>query len=187
MDNLVYPNSCVFENDYSVSSCVTSEHVALPIENKSHEIRNRLFVKGFPEGTTAKELKDFFGQYGKVIDCNIPDVRGSSKQRSYGFVTFHQQNGSVTVRKLVWDFRYGNVEFKFKNCDLLIDHAFFKQKKKGLTTPRLIGSSDVYSGSCNPVPGDVPPNKPVINQLYMYDGVEFVPVYPRTNLFAAPY
>ena len=205
MNNFVYPELCAFENRYLVNSCVTSEKVALPIENKFHQIRNRLFVKGIPRGTTTKELKQFFSVNGKVIDCNILEAKKPNQEFLYGFVTFHQTNGDKIVSKLICDFRNGKVNFEFNNCNLLIDHAFFKQKKKS-KTQSSIGTTDNLSNSDSfrnrgrfptslpPYPGfngnHVVPYQPIVHimtQFYIKTEFGFLPIYAQNNPSDAPY
>ena len=48
----------------------------------------RLFVRKLPSDTTVEKLKEFFEQFGEVVDCDVPIHKKTGKKATYGFVTF---------------------------------------------------------------------------------------------------
>ena len=48
----------------------------------------RLFVRKLPTDTTVEKLKEFFEQFGEVVDCDVPIHKKTGKKATYGFVTF---------------------------------------------------------------------------------------------------
>ena len=48
----------------------------------------RLFVRRIQEDTTVEKFKEFYEQFGEVVDAEIPKHKKTGKKASYGFVTF---------------------------------------------------------------------------------------------------
>ena len=57
---------------------------------KSRTMR-RLFVRNLANGTKLDDLKDYFGQFGELVDVEIPtrsSGKSSGKKATYGFMTY---------------------------------------------------------------------------------------------------
>jgi RNA recognition motif-containing protein len=48
----------------------------------------KLFVGGLPSNVTEEEFREFFEQYGTVVDSVVMFDRDTRRSRGFGFVTF---------------------------------------------------------------------------------------------------
>lgn len=53
-----------------------------------------MFVGGLAPSVTTERLREYFSQYGKVIDATVMVDRDSSRSKGFGFVTFDDQSGA---------------------------------------------------------------------------------------------
>lgn len=61
------------------------------------EQERKLFVRGLNRSTNEEELKNFFEQYGRIVDCNI--MRDQEKRsRGFGFILFEDV---ATIDKII--------------------------------------------------------------------------------------
>jgi len=79
----------------------------------------RVFVGGFPDDVTAKDLADFFEQFGVVIEAKIV-LKPCGKSKGYGFVTFSSSEDVQSV------FNHGPIYFNGNRLN--IGPAVRKQK-----------------------------------------------------------
>lgn len=114
---------CVSETQESVTSISTSRYVPQPIENRPHFVCNRLFVGGFPPGTTSKQLSSVFSSYGTIISCN---VLAEDASKNYGFVTFQETSSAEAVME---EALMKTGVFQIGGCLLKIKRALFKPKR----------------------------------------------------------
>ena len=63
------------------------EDVKKPTDPTARCMR-RLFVRRIQDDTTLEKFKEFFEQFGEVVDADIPLHKKTGKRASYGFVTF---------------------------------------------------------------------------------------------------
>ncbi|KAG9090107.1 hypothetical protein FRC07_012187, partial [Ceratobasidium sp. 392] len=63
------------------------------IPRTEHARTQKLFVGGLASTVTSESMKNFFSQYGKVIDANVMVDRDSSRSKGFGFITFEDQEG----------------------------------------------------------------------------------------------
>ena len=127
MNAKVAAKLCLEETLDSVISISTERFVAQPINDKSHFVRNRLFLQGFPKKASGKELREAFSTFGKAIDSNIVKPHDNSYW-CYGFVTFHPDHGIHSVDQILDAYFHGK-EFKIRGRPLRISRAVFKPKK----------------------------------------------------------
>ena len=111
-------------NSREMISFSSQKYMAMPIENKSHVIFNRICVKKLPIGTRIIDLKNEFVKYGKVIDCNLITTY---RKYWYGFVTFCPVISAGVAIKLVEEFNFGK-RFYIGGKKLNISKAWFKPK-----------------------------------------------------------
>lgn len=53
--------------------------------------RGRLIVRNLPFKCTEENLAEVFGEFGKIIDINLPKHPGNNKARGFGFVDFQSR------------------------------------------------------------------------------------------------
>jgi len=58
-----------------------------PTDPKSRAMR-RLFVRGIADSMTLDSVKDYFNQYGEIVDADIPFDKKRGKRAAFGFLTF---------------------------------------------------------------------------------------------------
>jgi len=115
---------CLYETKDSVTSISTMDFVPQPLDEKSHFIRNRIFVGNFPDTATQKDINSAFRPFGKIIETNIINSPNSTSR--YGFVTFQSIDSADAVLGLYSRGR----EFKVCGDVVTINHALFKPKKR---------------------------------------------------------
>ncbi|KAF4660359.1 hypothetical protein FOL47_007193 [Perkinsus chesapeaki] len=49
---------------------------------------NKLFVGGLPREVTSDALRDFFSQYGNLVDCAVITDRMTGHSRGFGYITY---------------------------------------------------------------------------------------------------
>lgn len=52
----------------------------------------KLFIGGLSLNTTDESLRDFYGQWGTIVDCIVMRDSMTKKSRGFGFVTFAAKN-----------------------------------------------------------------------------------------------
>jgi len=55
---------------------------------ESHMTVKKLFVGALKKEVVADDLRDYFAQFGNIIDCEIITWRETGESRGFGFVTF---------------------------------------------------------------------------------------------------
>ena len=115
---------CLMETKDSVTSISTIDFVPQPLNEKSHFIRNRIFVGNFPDSATQRDINYAFHQFGNIIETNI--IESSNCTNRYGFVTFQTIAAADTVLRL----HSQGKEFLVKGEPVTINHALFKPKKR---------------------------------------------------------
>ncbi|XVF15391.1 hypothetical protein REPUB_Repub09cG0148500 [Reevesia pubescens] len=62
------------------------------------EIRKRkIFVGGLPSTITLEEFKEYFGNYGRIVDAVVIYDKVSQKFRGFGFVTYDSEEAAANV------------------------------------------------------------------------------------------
>jgi len=59
-----------------------------PAAPASSPVCDKVFVGGLAQTTTDDMVRDYFSQYGSIIDCVVMKDRGSMRSRGFGFVQF---------------------------------------------------------------------------------------------------
>ncbi|KAI0134156.1 hypothetical protein BJ170DRAFT_187309 [Xylariales sp. AK1849] len=63
------------------------------IPRDEQEKTSKIFVGGVSQDTTEAEFKDFFAQFGRVVDATLMMDKDTGRPRGFGFVTFESEAG----------------------------------------------------------------------------------------------
>ncbi|KAJ3490276.1 hypothetical protein NLG97_g5809 [Lecanicillium saksenae] len=63
------------------------------IPRDEQEKTSKIFVGGVSQDTTDQEFRDFFAQFGRVIDATLMMDKDTGRPRGFGFVTFESEAG----------------------------------------------------------------------------------------------
>ena len=135
MQNSNQEKLCLYETKDAVTSISTMDFVPQPLDEKSHFIRNRIFVGNFSDFATQKDINCAFRPFGKIIETNIIDSSNSTGR--YGFVTFENIDSADAVLCLYSRGR----EFRVRGEVVTINHALFKPKKRATLKPMLASAN----------------------------------------------
>jgi len=82
------------------------------IPRQEHQRATKLFIGGLPGTVTSESMREFFSQFGKVIDSTVMLDRETGRSKGFGFVSFEDTD----VRPFLG---YGNLQIDGKLvCDL---------------------------------------------------------------------
>lgn len=57
-------------------------------EEGEPESHRKLFIGGLDYGTTDEKLREYFEQFGELVDCVVMKFRDTKRSRGFGFVTY---------------------------------------------------------------------------------------------------
>ncbi|KAI1462673.1 RNA-binding domain-containing protein [Annulohypoxylon moriforme] len=63
------------------------------IPRDEQEKTSKIFVGGVSQDTTEPEFKDYFAQFGRVVDATLMMDKDTGRPRGFGFVTFESEVG----------------------------------------------------------------------------------------------
>ncbi|KAI2624080.1 hypothetical protein GGS21DRAFT_532878 [Xylaria nigripes] len=63
------------------------------IPRDEQEKTSKIFVGGVSQDTTENEFKDYFAQFGRVVDATLMMDKDTGRPRGFGFVTFENEIG----------------------------------------------------------------------------------------------
>lgn len=70
-----------------------------------------MFIGGLSATTTDEALKEFYSQWGELVDCIVMRDPATKRSRGFGFVSFSKQSeASVSLSKFLFSFRLLNSE-----------------------------------------------------------------------------
>lgn len=77
------------------------------IPRQEHQRATKLFIGGLPGSVTSESMREFFTQFGKVIDSTVMLDRETGRSKGFGFVSFEDTD----VRPFLG---FGNLEIDGK-------------------------------------------------------------------------
>jgi len=92
-------------------------------EMSPEELQNKIFVGGLPLHVNNESLKEFFSQFGTVVDAIVMMDTMQGRSRGFGFVTFQGSGGAQS----------GGAQLALKSQPIYIDNKYVEIK---LATPK---------------------------------------------------
>jgi RNA-binding protein Musashi len=62
------------------------------IPRQEHQRATKLFIGGLAGTVTSESMREFFSQFGKVIDSTVMLDRETGRSKGFGFVSFEDTN-----------------------------------------------------------------------------------------------
>ncbi|EKM58978.1 uncharacterized protein PHACADRAFT_249120 [Phanerochaete carnosa HHB-10118-sp] len=108
-----------FEDPASVNAVMVREHFLdgkiidpkRAIPRQEHQRATKLFIGGLAGSVTSESMREFFSQFGKVVDATVMLDRETGRSKGFGFVSFENAN----VEPLLG---FGNLEIDGKIIDV---------------------------------------------------------------------
>jgi RNA-binding protein Musashi len=67
------------------------------IPRSEQQKTDKLFVRSIPPGVTQDSFRDYFAQFGRIIDSTLMMDRDMRNHRGFGFVTYENERGVEEV------------------------------------------------------------------------------------------
>ncbi|KAG1768808.1 hypothetical protein EDD22DRAFT_949260 [Suillus occidentalis] len=108
-----------FDDPASVNAVMVREHFLdgkiidpkRAIPRQEHQRATKLFIGGLAGSVTSESMRDFFSQFGKVIDSTVMLDRETGRSKGFGFVSFEDTNVQPFLG-------FGNLEIDGKLIDV---------------------------------------------------------------------
>ncbi|GLB33219.1 putative heterogeneous nuclear ribonucleoprotein hrp1 [Lyophyllum shimeji] len=108
-----------FEDPASVNAVMVREHFLdgkiidpkRAIPRQEHQRATKLFIGGLAGSVTSESMREFFSQFGKVIDSTVMLDRETGRSKGFGFVSFEDTNVQPFLG-------FGNLEIDGKLIDV---------------------------------------------------------------------
>ncbi|KJA21605.1 hypothetical protein HYPSUDRAFT_41724 [Hypholoma sublateritium FD-334 SS-4] len=108
-----------FEDQASVNAVMVREHYLdgkiidpkRAIPRQEHQRATKLFIGGLAGSVTSESMREFFSQFGKVIDSTVMLDRETGRSKGFGFVSFEDTNVQPFLG-------FGNLEIDGKLIDV---------------------------------------------------------------------
>ncbi|KAF8185182.1 hypothetical protein BJ912DRAFT_973835 [Pholiota molesta] len=108
-----------FDDPASVNAVMVREHYLdgkiidpkRAIPRQEHQRATKLFIGGLAGSVTSESMREFFSQFGKVIDSTVMLDRETGRSKGFGFVSFEDTNVQPFLG-------FGNLEIDGKLIDV---------------------------------------------------------------------
>ncbi|KAI0771699.1 hypothetical protein BD413DRAFT_613191 [Trametes elegans] len=108
-----------FEDPASVNAVMVREHFLdgkiidpkRAIPRQEHQRATKLFIGGLPGSVTSESMREYFSQFGKVVDATVMLDRETGRSKGFGFVSFE----NVDVQPMLG---FGNLQIDGKLIDV---------------------------------------------------------------------
>ncbi|KAG6830215.1 hypothetical protein H0H87_008859, partial [Tephrocybe sp. NHM501043] len=108
-----------FDDPASVNAVMVREHFLdgkiidpkRAIPRQEHQRATKLFIGGLAGSVTSESMREFFSQFGKVIDSTVMLDRETGRSKGFGFVSFEDTNVQPFLG-------FGNLEIDGKLIDV---------------------------------------------------------------------
>ncbi|KAJ3999703.1 heterogeneous nuclear ribonucleoprotein HRP1 [Lentinula boryana] len=118
-----------FEDPASVNAVMVKEHVLdgkiidpkRAIPRQEHQRATKLFIGGLAATVTSESMREFFSQFGRVIDSTVMLDRETGRSKGFGFVSLEDAN----VQQFLG---FGNLEIDGKLIDVKLAQPRFQRE-----------------------------------------------------------
>lgn len=86
------PQIVTFLLTWSVCSPLCQIDPKRAIPRQEHQRATKLFIGGLAGSVTSESMREFFSQFGKVIDSTVMLDRETGRSKGFGFVSFEDTN-----------------------------------------------------------------------------------------------
>ncbi|KAG5641051.1 hypothetical protein DXG03_006296 [Asterophora parasitica] len=132
-----------FDDPASVNAVMVREHILdgkiidpkRAIPRQEHQRATKLFIGGLAGSVTSESMREFFSQFGKVIDSTVMLDRETGRSKGFGFVSFEDTNVQPFLG-------FGNLEIDGK----LIDVKLAQPRYQRDSYPNEDGGGDFQGG-----------------------------------------
>jgi RNA-binding protein Musashi len=108
-----------FEDPASVNAVMVREHFLdgkiidpkRAIPRQEHQRATKLFIGGLAGSVTSESMREFFSQFGKVVDSTVMLDRETGRSKGFGFVSFEDTDVTPFLG-------FGNLEIDGKLIDV---------------------------------------------------------------------
>jgi len=101
------------------------------IPRQEHQRATKLFIGGLAGSVTSESMREFFSQFGKVIDSTVMLDRETGRSKGFGFVSFEDTNVQPFLG-------FGNLEIDGK----LVRYIYLTSQRTALNIKFLYCISD---------------------------------------------
>ncbi|KAJ3120988.1 hypothetical protein HK098_004077 [Nowakowskiella sp. JEL0407] len=123
------------------------------VPREEQERTEKIFVGGLPTDSTEESLREYFEQFGTVIDATLMISRETGRPRGFGFITFESSQGVEDAFAA-----QSRGSLKINNKTVEIRRALPKSK----TTAALVFNNGVVNAvGTLTIPGSIPVNVPI--------------------------
>ncbi|GJE99436.1 RNA-binding domain-containing protein [Phanerochaete sordida] len=135
-----------FEDPASVNAVMVREHFLdgkiidpkRAIPRQEHQRATKLFIGGLAGSVTSESMREFFSQFGKVVDATVMLDRETGRSKGFGFVSFE----NVNVEPLLG---FGNLEIDGKVIDVKLAQPR-SQREGGFTQEGQTNNRGNFNG-----------------------------------------
>ncbi|KAI0269340.1 hypothetical protein BC834DRAFT_820318 [Gloeopeniophorella convolvens] len=108
-----------FDDPASVNAVMVREHILdgkiidpkRAIPRQEHQRATKLFIGGLAGSVTSESMREFFSQFGKVVDSTVMLDRETGRSKGFGFISFEDTDVTPFLG-------FGNLEIDGKLIDV---------------------------------------------------------------------
>ncbi|KAI9512751.1 hypothetical protein F5148DRAFT_733015 [Russula earlei] len=149
-----------FDDPASVNAVMVREHFLdgkiidpkRAIPRQEHQRATKLFIGGLAGSVTSESMREFFSQFGKVVDSTVMLDRETGRSKGFGFVSFEDTDVTPFLG-------FGNLEIDGKLIDVKLaqprsqrDHFESTGTGTGTGTGRGAGYTNANFNQNTPMP-----------------------------------
>ncbi|KAJ7911104.1 hypothetical protein B0H13DRAFT_586962 [Mycena leptocephala] len=139
-----------FEDPASVNAVMVREHFLdgkiidpkRAIPRQEHQRATKLFIGGLAGSVTSESMREFFSQFGKVIDSTVMLDRETGRSKGFGFVSFEDTNVQPFLG-------FGNLEIDGKLIDVKLAQPRYQRDSYPNEDGEGGGAQGNFSGGGN--------------------------------------